>query len=214
MHSQTAPRLQISKAAGAQVCQVLSCLSFHYSYRWGPRSPHHSWTPFRYIVWKRPGASKEARVFTKISRWQLDHGDNTKLPKPSLGKGQSDLHCWWQERQGPLQRMEGDGKSPSLKRKGKWSDRFLLDLEQMPAKGRGGAVSALTQERIVQASLQHLCYEYQRGDWRKEATINRVCMCIRETKQTRKSEKLVWGQKSCSGTLLWGGVESGSQSRN
>lgn len=47
--------------------------------------------------------------------------------------------------------MEGDGKSPSVKRKGKWSDRFLLDLEQMPAKGKGGAVSALTQETIVQA---------------------------------------------------------------
>ena len=87
--------------------------------------------------------------------------------------------------------MEGDGKIFSVKRKGKWSDRFLLDLEQMPAKGRGGAVSALTQERIVQASLQRLCYEYLRGDWRKEATINRVCMCTRERKHTRKSEKLV-----------------------
>lgn len=64
----TASMLQISKASGAQVCQVPSCLSFSYSYRWGPRSPHHSWTPFRYIVWKRPGASKDARVFTKIAR--------------------------------------------------------------------------------------------------------------------------------------------------
>lgn len=83
------------------------------------------------------------------------------------------------ERQGPLQRMEGDGKSPSVKRKAQWSDRFLLDLAQVP-------VSALTQETIGQASLQHLCYEYQRGDQRKEATINRVCMCIRERKHTRK----------------------------
>lgn len=95
------------------------------------------------------------------------------------------------ERQGPLQRMEGDGKSPSVKRKVKWSEGFLLDLAQLPAKGRGGALSALTQERMVQASLQHLCYEYQRRDKRKGATINRVCMCIRERKHTRKSEKLV-----------------------
>lgn len=84
----------------------------------------------------------------------------TKLLNPSLGKGQSDHHCWkWGKARATAENGRELGKLSSRSRKGKLSGRFLFVLAQMPVKGRGGVTSAMTQERIVQARLQYLCYE-------------------------------------------------------